>query len=180
MNCEIKIIDEIHKREWGSIMYLLPKMLKRVVPFSVKNSTIDNTAKVCSRSEILNAKIGRYSYVGYNSKIYYATVGNYCSIADNVSVGAAEHPNTWVSTSPLFHKGRNIFRKNFAQNDFSPYKYTNIGNDVWIGNGVKIKSGIKIGDGAIVGMGAVVTHDVPAYAIVGGGTRQNNKNAFSK
>jgi tetrahydrodipicolinate N-succinyltransferase len=29
-------------------------------------------------------------------------------------------------------------------------------------------SGINIGDGAVVAAGAVVTHDVPAYAIVGG------------
>ena len=51
---------------------------------------------------------------------------------------------------------------------FPETKNTVIGNDVWIGNNVTIMSGVNIGDGAVIAAGAVVTHDVPAYAIVGG------------
>ena len=43
-----------------------------------------------------------------------------------------------------------------------------IGNDVWIGSGAIILQGCKIEGGAIIAAGAVVTHDVPAYTIVGG------------
>ena len=43
-----------------------------------------------------------------------------------------------------------------------------IGDDVWIGSRVTIMPGVHIGSGSIVGAGAVVTHDVPAYTIVGG------------
>ena len=44
-----------------------------------------------------------------------------------------------------------------------------IEDDVWIGANCVLTANIHIGKGAIVGAGAVVTHDVPAYTIVGGG-----------
>jgi acetyltransferase-like isoleucine patch superfamily enzyme len=43
-----------------------------------------------------------------------------------------------------------------------------IEDDVWVGYGAVILSGVTIGTGAVVAAGAVVTHDVPAFAIVGG------------
>ena len=43
-----------------------------------------------------------------------------------------------------------------------------IGNNVWIGEGARILSGVTIGDGSVIGTNAVVTHDVPAYSVVGG------------
>lgn len=44
----------------------------------------------------------------------------------------------------------------------------NIGDNVWIGDRVTILSGVTIGEGSIIAANAVVTHNVPAYAIVGG------------
>ncbi len=46
-----------------------------------------------------------------------------------------------------------------------------LGDDVWVGYGAQIMSGVTVGSHSIVGAGAVVTHDVPEYAVVGGGTR---------
>ena len=43
-----------------------------------------------------------------------------------------------------------------------------IGADVWIGANAGITDGVTVGDHAVVAMGAVVTHDVPAWAVVGG------------
>lgn len=43
-----------------------------------------------------------------------------------------------------------------------------IGKNVWIGNNACILSGVNIGDGAIIAANAVVTHNVPAYSLVGG------------
>lgn len=43
-----------------------------------------------------------------------------------------------------------------------------IGDDVWTGCRVVILPGVTIGDHAIVAAGSVVTHDVAAWAIVGG------------
>lgn len=45
-----------------------------------------------------------------------------------------------------------------------------IGDDVWIGYGAQIMSGVTVGSHSIVGAGAVVTHDVPEFAVVGGGS----------
>lgn len=44
----------------------------------------------------------------------------------------------------------------------------NIGDNVWLGDRVTILSGVTIGEGAVVATNAVLTHDVPAYTVVGG------------
>lgn len=43
-----------------------------------------------------------------------------------------------------------------------------IGDHVFLGANVVVMMGVTIGDSAVVAAGAVVTHDVPAYAVVGG------------
>jgi maltose O-acetyltransferase len=45
-----------------------------------------------------------------------------------------------------------------------------IEDDAWIGFNAVIMKGVRIGKGAIVAAGTVVTHDVPAFTIVGGPT----------
>jgi acetyltransferase-like isoleucine patch superfamily enzyme len=55
-----------------------------------------------------------------------------------------------------------------------------IGDDVWVGYGAQIMSGVTVGSHSIVAAGAVVTHDVPAYAVVGGGTRSITPHAGDK
>ena len=84
----------------------------------------------------------------------------------------------WVSTSPVFYKGRNVLRANFSQNSYDEYKKTVIGNDVWIGSGCFIKGGVTIGDGAVIGMGSVVTHDVPPYEVWAGNPAKLIKKRF--
>ena len=112
-------------------------------------------------------KFGRYSYIGDYTKIdSLVSIGRYCSIANNVLIGATIHPTNWLSSSP--------FQYDFWLDPECPKKKwviakpTSIGNDVWIGASAIIQSGIKVGDGAIIGSGAVVTHDVPPYAVVVG------------
>ena len=100
--------------------------------------------------------------------MYNVTIGNYCSISAGCNFGAASHPLSWVSTSPVFHKGRNVLRKNFSLHHYECYDATIIGSDVWIGMNVFIKAGVKIGNGAVIGACSVVTKDVDPYAIVAG------------
>lgn len=40
--------------------------------------------------------------------------------------------------------------------------------DNWIGANAIILKGVTVGKGSVISAGAVVTHNVPAYAIVGG------------
>lgn len=150
------------------LVYLISKLIKKLHVPAVKNSTIDKTGKVCSGSHVVQSKLGKYSYVGNFCTIINTKVGNFCSIADNCIIGGANHPINWVSTSPVFHEGKNIMRKNFSNHEFETSALTTIGNDVWIGNNCLIKSGINISDGAVIGMGSVVTKDVGLYEIWAG------------
>lgn len=116
--------------------------------------------------------IGKYTYgkvnvlnnLGSESKI---SIGNYCSIAANVTfITGGIHPVDWVSTYPFRIK----FRMNKAYKDGMPTSKgpINIGHDVWISTGVTILSGVSIGNGAIIAANSLVTKDVPAYALVAG------------
>ena len=136
-------------------------------PIAVKNSKVYSTAKVGDGAQLVNCSMGKYSYI-YGSGATNTDIGAFCSIARGCSIGGGAHPTDWVSTSPVFYKGKNVLHVNFSRNDFYDDKKTVIGNDVWIGTDCIIKGGVTIGDGAIIGMGSVVTHDVPPYEIWAG------------
>ncbi len=135
---------------------------------TVIDSKVDKTAAIQHHANVRYSKIGRYTYVSANSSVIHAEIGNFCSIAANVGIGGGAHDINAVSTSPVFNKGRNIFGANLGNVEFSPFKTTTIGNDVWIGNRALVLQGVNIGDGAIVGAGSVVTKDVEPYTIVAG------------
>lgn len=106
-----------------------------------------------------DSKIGEFTYVGKNCSITKATIGRYCSIADNVTVGAGEHYLDRVSTSSLFYD--------------SPYEELTqldciLGNDVWVGVDSIIRRGVVIGNGAVVGANSFVNRNIPDFAIVVG------------
>lgn len=150
------------------LSFILAKIIKKIQIPAIRNSIIDKTAKVCSGSHVVNIVLGRYSYIGNYSTVFNSEIGNFCSIADNCIIGGLSHPVDWVSTSPVFHKGKNIMRKNFSEHEFETGQKTMIGNDVWIGNNCLLKSGIAIGNGAVIGMGSVVTKNVGDYEIWAG------------
>ena len=151
-----------------SFLFYLSKIIKLSRLPAIKNSVIESTSKICSATYLVDSTIGRYSYVGHDCTIINTDVGSFCSIADNVIVGGASHAVDWVTTSPVFNKGKNVLRKNFAQHEYTTSLKTTIGSDVWIGNNVLIKSGVHVGHGSVVGMGAVVTKDIPPYEIWAG------------
>ncbi|WP_181397628.1 CatB-related O-acetyltransferase [Gracilibacillus dipsosauri] len=148
--------------------YLFAKVIKKIQLPAIKDSNIDTTSRVCSASQIVNSKLGKYSYIGNYCRLNSVVVGKFCSIADGCVIGGASHPMEWVSTSPVFHNGKNILRKNFSTHSFQTNKETIIENDVWIGSNCLIKSGVKIQNGAVVGMGSIVTKDIGPYEIWAG------------
>ena len=127
---------------------------------------------------VQGTQIGRFSYIGEYSKVDLGvTIGKYCSIANNVLIGATIHPQNWLSTSPFQYD--NWLSPDTPKRSWQIYKNTVIGNDVWIGAHAIIQSGIKIGDGAIIGSGTIVTKDVPSYAIVVGSPAKILKYRFN-
>lgn len=107
------------------------------------------------------SQLGFHCYVGKCSTITKATIGNYCSIAEFVTIGPGEHPITEITTNCFM-----LERCNIEHNLVS--KPVTIGNDVWIGVNAVVLRGVKIGNGVIIGAGAIVTKDVPDFAIVAG------------
>ena len=160
-----------------SLKYKIARFFNRR-PAMIKNSDIHEKAAVGNGAQIVDSKVGRYSYV-YESKVICAEVGAFCSIASNVVIGGAAHPTEWVSSSPVFYNGKNVLKQNYSENFFEEYKKTTVGNDVWIGSNCLIKAGVKIGDGAVIGMGSVVTHDVPPYEIWAGNPAKFMRKRFS-
>ena len=126
-------------------------------------------------------ELGAFSYQvsGY---CFAARIGRYCSFGEQVQIGRQNHPMNWVSTSPAFYLGDQLFSlgDGFAgAQEYHDYRFsfegpptrvkvTTIGNDVWIGHGAYIAAGVTIHHGAVVAANAVVTKDVPAYAVVAG------------
>lgn len=152
-----------------NIKYYFIRVLRKIFKFNaIKNSKLDKKSRLTYNIQMVNSLLGRFSYIGSNTKVFCTSIGKFCSIAEDCIIGGPSHSINYVSTSPVFNNGRNIFFKNFAKLDYDAYENTIIENDVWIGSMCMIKAGVKIGNGAVIGMGSVVTHDVPPYEIWAG------------
>lgn len=164
-----------------NIQYYWSRIIRKICGKAISNCKFEKPSKVEAQSTVINTSFGRYTYCGYGCQILNAKIGRFCSISDNVSIGAANHPIDWISTSPAFYFGRDSIPKNLAKLQFIPdAAITVIGNDVWIGRGAYIKEGVTIGDGAIIGMGSVVTKDVGPYEIVAGNPAKKIRNRFDE
>lgn len=149
-------------------------------PAALTNSKVNTKAKICSGTQMNNSSIDRYSYCGHDCFLLNCKIGAFVSIADNCRLGGAMHPIERVSSSPVFHKGRNILKKNFVEFDTVSDKDIVINSDIWIGAGVTVLSGVTIGVGAVVGAGSVVTHDIPPYEIWAGNPAKKIRNRFDE
>ena len=108
------------------------------------------------------------TYIGDNVAVssLKSTIGKYCSVSDNVTLGTTFHPTQWLSTSPFQYFDLQKLTPDQKQVPWTYVKPVHIGHDVWIGKGAVIMDGISVGTGAVVGTNAIVTHDVPEYAKV--------------
>ncbi len=148
--------------------YLWSKFFKKLKSKSIKKCHIHHTAKIEAGSTVVDSLMERYSFCGYDCEIINCAVGSFCSIANQVIIGAGEHPLDWVGMSPVFYEGRDSIKAKFSEHQRRPHPRTIIGHDVWIGQRALIKAGVTIGNGAVIGMGSVVTKDVEPYSIVAG------------
>lgn len=113
--------------------------------------------------------VGNMTYGSLNVKTYgnkdeKLIIGNYCSIAGDVTfILSGEHPYNRISTYP--------FKKYICgyEDDVLTKGPIIIEDDVWIGHKCLILSGVRVGRGSIIAAGSVVTKDIPPYAIFAGG-----------
>lgn len=134
----------------------------------VRNSVLQDNVEIGRRNTIDHAKFDRGTYTGEFCVAKYCSVGKYCAISWNVSIGGANHDISHLAVSPL-HRIVGLPVEKYSS--FEDEKVV-IGNDVWIAAGAHILRDVTVGDGAVIAANAVVTKDVPPYSIVGGGYQQ--------
>lgn len=64
-----------------------------------------------SGSNLVSVTMERYSFCGHDCEIVNAEIGLFCSIVNNMHIGGAMYPIVWLSTSPVFYKGRDSVKK---------------------------------------------------------------------
>lgn len=130
----------------------------------------EKTVTIYGKCRLISSSFGKMTYIGQGTRIAHARIGRFCSISQEVVIGPGKHPtNIFFSTHPAFFSLKKQASKTYVSKKlYEEFENIFIGNDVLIGLRAVILDGIKVADGAVIGAGAVVTHDVPAYAIVGG------------
>ena len=147
---------------------------------ALKKCILNKHTRVCSGTQAYRVTLDEYSYIGHDCFLNNVSIGKFCSIADACKIGGARHQIGYVSTSPVFTRGLNILKTNFANLEDTHSQRTIIENDVWIGMNVLIQEGVHIGNGAVIGMGSVVTHDVPSYEIWAGNPARKIRGRFTE
>lgn len=134
----------------------------------VRDSKIGNNCSIERRNMLFNSHLGNYTYTGYNTVIKYATIGKFCSVSWNVSIGGANHDMKHITTHPfpLLPKF-GLTDKSKIYKQFTDKKIV-IGNDVWIASNACILRGVTIAGGAVIGAGAVVNRNVGPYEVWAG------------
>lgn len=164
------IIMIINKFKWKTKQHVICEENSKVYS-SVK---FEGFNRVCSNAYVSNSYLGYGTYIGLNTQVIWAKIGRFTSIGPNVKVTNGKHPiSKIVSLHPAFYSlkkqaGFTFVSTQIYTEELIEMYQTQIGNDVWIGDSAVIMQGVKINDGAVVAAGAVVTRDVPAYSIVAG------------
>ncbi|MFX0195627.1 MAG: acyltransferase [Candidatus Hodarchaeota archaeon] len=81
-------------------------------------------------------------------------IGNYCLIAENVTIRDQDHAFT-NSSKPIKSQG-------FVINPVI------LEDNVWVGTGTTILRGVRIGKGSVIGANSVVKKSIPSYSIAAG------------
>ena len=92
------------------VLGFLRNLFNPAVSFFAKidnNSNISHKAKVYSCVQVNNSTIDDYSYVGRRSRVIYADIGKFCSVAGDVKLGLGTHTMNRLSTSPIFTEKHN-------------------------------------------------------------------------
>lgn len=132
------------------------------------DSTFTKNTRIGPKVRLLKSHVGNYTRISKGCSVVFSKIGNFCSLASDVQVGAGRHPLNYASTSQIFYNPNTLNDKWVKPIKYPQNLPINIGSDVWLGTNCFIMGGVTIGHGAVVAAKAVVTKDIPPYAIVGG------------
>jgi virginiamycin A acetyltransferase len=153
---------------------------------NIINSILNGNIKIGERGYIYKCEMYGEITIGNNTSIngpntdiicmiHPIRIGNFCSIARNVSI--QEYNHNIKNTTSYFIKCH-IFGEGLT-NDIASNGAIEIGNDVWIGTQCVILSGAKIGNGAVIAANSVVLKEIPPYAIAAGSPAKVIKYRFT-
>ncbi|MES2513947.1 MAG: CatB-related O-acetyltransferase [Bacteroidota bacterium] len=143
---------------------------------NVTNSVLSGKMSIGDHSKIIDGvelygtiTVGRYTSINgpntdLRSRLNPITIGNFCSIARNVTFQEFNHDFTRLTS---YFVNANMLGKSTKEDIVSKGPIV-LAHDVWIGTHSVILSGVTISTGAVIAANSVVTADVPPYAIVGG------------
>ena len=145
------------------------------------NCRLSDHVAIQRNAMMYHVQMGRYSYTGKNFTAWHCSIGSFCSISWNVSIGGANHDYSRITThSFLYSKDFGMLPNEEYQGYDRFAKPCVIENDVWIGANACICRGVTVHAGAVIAAGAVVTHDVPPYTIVTGVPARPLKKRFDE
>lgn len=164
---------------WGGVLHLREFYIQRKYFDDYGRNNIIRKGVRISKTEGAILTIKDNSVIDYNAVLLltkptpilnigsYVTIGQgtIISIKDHLIIGDYTLIGPYVQITDNNHQTN---RDNLIKYQRASIKPIVIGQDCWIGSGARILAGVRIGNGAVIGANAVVTHDVPAFAIVGG------------
>jgi phosphonate metabolism protein (transferase hexapeptide repeat family) len=161
-----------------------PKIAETIIHATVRlrEATIGRRCEVLANTRVQYSSLGDYSYLGENCDVADAAIGKFTAIANQVRIGAPNHPMDRPSQHrftycPEYYEASATRDHNFFA-DRRDARVT-IGNDCWIGHGAIILPGVTVGDGAVIAAGAVVSRSVAPYSVVGGVPARPIRQRFS-
>jgi phosphonate metabolism protein (transferase hexapeptide repeat family) len=162
-----------------------PKIGETVIDPSVRlrEAVIGRRCEVLRNSRIEYASLGDYSYLGEHCEVADAQIGKFCAIANMVRIGAPNHPMERPSQHRFTYVPEYYEESATRDAGFFTSRRTArviIGNDVWIGHAAIVLPGVTVGDGAVIAAGAVVSRDVAPYTIAGGVPARPIRERFSR
>jgi phosphonate metabolism protein (transferase hexapeptide repeat family) len=161
-----------------------PKIAETVIAPTVRlrEAEIGRRCEVLANSRVEYASLGDYSYLGENCDVAGATIGKFTAIANSVRIGAPNHPMDRPSQHRFTYCPEYYEATASRDRDFFAARRAarvTIGHDCWIGHAAIILPDVTVGDGAVIAAGAVVSRNVAPYTVVGGVPARPIRKRFS-